>query len=223
MDTAIACECRLTHAPRRVVLTGGPGAGKTAVLEIVRRSFCRHVVVLPEAASIVFGGGFPRKEGELGRRAAQRAIACVQRELEDLAYAEGGAAVVLCDRGILDGLAYWPGSPESFFLAVGMSEADLLLRYDAVVHLRTPGDGNGYDRSNPVRIETAQQAAVLDARIAEVWSRHPHHHEVASTVTFLDKVHAAVRRIRDEVPACCRSHALVGASLPPAATSTRPL
>ena len=28
----LACECRNVHDRRRVVLTGGPGAGKTAVL-----------------------------------------------------------------------------------------------------------------------------------------------------------------------------------------------
>lgn len=34
------CECSENHQPRRVVLTGGPGAGKTAVLELIRQSFC---------------------------------------------------------------------------------------------------------------------------------------------------------------------------------------
>lgn len=38
------------HKRRRVVLTGGPGAGKTATLELIRQSFCEHVHVLPEAA-----------------------------------------------------------------------------------------------------------------------------------------------------------------------------
>lgn len=46
------------HERRRIVLTGGPGAGKTALLELIRQSFCSHVTVLPEAASIVFGGGW---------------------------------------------------------------------------------------------------------------------------------------------------------------------
>jgi len=40
------CPCRERHEPRRVVLTGGPGAGKTAVLELIRQSFCVHVKVL---------------------------------------------------------------------------------------------------------------------------------------------------------------------------------
>ncbi len=50
-----------TAPGRRVVLTGGPGAGKTAALEVIRRLYAPHVQVLPEAASIVFGGGFPRR------------------------------------------------------------------------------------------------------------------------------------------------------------------
>ena len=54
------CECQAPHERRRIVLTGGPGAGKTAVLEMIRQSFFSHVTVLPEAASIKFGGGFPR-------------------------------------------------------------------------------------------------------------------------------------------------------------------
>ena len=76
----VACECAAVHERRRVVLTGGPGAGKTAVLELIRQSFCEHVKVLPEAAGIVFGGGFPREDELLCRRAAQRAIFYVQRE-----------------------------------------------------------------------------------------------------------------------------------------------
>ena len=49
------CDCTERHARRRVVLTGGPGAGKTAVLELIRLFFCEHVKTLPESASIVFG------------------------------------------------------------------------------------------------------------------------------------------------------------------------
>jgi hypothetical protein len=55
------CNCTQSHTRKRVVLTGGPGAGKTAVLELARQYFCKHVLVLPEAAGILFGGGFPRR------------------------------------------------------------------------------------------------------------------------------------------------------------------
>jgi predicted ATPase len=52
------CACGRQHDVRRIVLTGGPGAGKTAVLELVRQEFCARQSVA-EAAGIVFGGGFP--------------------------------------------------------------------------------------------------------------------------------------------------------------------
>ncbi len=100
------CDCRDRHVPRRVVLTGGPGAGKTAVLELIRLFFCEHVKTLPEAAGIVFGGRFPRSDSPPLRQAAQRAIYHIQRELESVADTEN-AAVVLCDRGTVDCAAYW--------------------------------------------------------------------------------------------------------------------
>src|SRR5262245_23288186 len=118
---AATCSCLTPHPRRRIVLTGGPGAGKTAVLELVRRSFCSHVQVLPESAGILFGGGFPRGSDDDHRRCAQRAIFHTQRELETLA-AAGPASVLLCDRGTVDGLAYWPG-PDEFWSAVGTTHA----------------------------------------------------------------------------------------------------
>ena len=84
-----ACREAL-HSCKLVVLTGGPGAGKTAVLEVIRRAFCEHILVLPEAATVLFGGGF---NTEPGRRAAQGAIFHVQRATGEMARDEGHAAV----------------------------------------------------------------------------------------------------------------------------------
>jgi hypothetical protein len=94
---ALSCECREPHAHTRIVLTGGPGAGKTAVPELVRQHFCEHVHVLHEAAGIVFGGGFPRATEGNVLRASQRAIFYVQRELEAAAAAVN-PPIVLCWR-----------------------------------------------------------------------------------------------------------------------------
>lgn len=199
-----AHECGGSHTRRRVVLTGGPGAGKTAVLELVRRHFCAHVRVLPEAAGIVFGGGFPRAPERRARQAAQRAIFYVVRELEELAD-DGDAAIVLCDRGTVDGAAYWPG-PGSLWLAVGTTLEEQLARYDAVIHLRTPSAVGGYERGNGVRIESAAEAALIDERIALAWSRHTRVFQVAATADFLDKAVRALALLRAEMPECCQSH-----------------
>ena len=200
--------CRCTagrHDPCFIAVTGGPGAGKTAVLEVVQRELCEHVVVLPESASILFRGGFPRLDSPPGHRAVQRGIYRIQVELERLAREQATAAVVLCDRGTVDGAAYWPGSPESFWRDLGTTAGDELGRYTAVLHLRTPPPDGGYDHSNPLRVETPEQARAIDERILQVWSAHPARVIVDSAPAFLDKLHAAIAAIRSHVPACCRA------------------
>ena len=200
-----SCECDLQHETRRVVLTGGPGAGKTALLELVRKTFCSHVVVLPESASIIFGGGFPRDEHIDCRRASQRAIYRVQRELETVGECHR-AAVVMCDRGTIDGLAYWPGSAEEFFSSFGTTFRAELARYHAVIHLRTPDGESGYNHVNPLRTESAAVAAEIDARILEAWAEHPRRFVVPPNVDFLQKCAEAMRILREEVPECCRQY-----------------
>ena len=204
---AVACDCDRRHQSRRIVLTGGPGAGKTAVLELVRATACRHVRVLPEAAGVVFGGGFPRGDGFEQRRAAQRAIFHVQRELETIGETDG-AAILLCDRGTLDGLAYWPGDPEDLWAAVHSTLEAELHRYTAVIHLRTPTASEGYNHRNPIRTESAQAAGVIDAAIAEAWAGHPRVTTIPAAGDFLVKANAALDVIRSELPDCCRGHVL---------------
>ena len=201
----VACECTDVHKRRWVVLTGGPGAGKTALLELIRQSFCSHVKVLPEAASVVFGGGFPREDDIACRRAAQRAIFYVQRELEITADSHN-PAVVLCDRGTVDGLAYWPGPLEDFWSSLGTTLDAELGRYDAVIHLRTPAPEHGYNHQNPLRTESATDAAEIDGRIADAWALHPRRFVVASASDFLDKVAQALAILRNEMPECCKRH-----------------
>jgi predicted ATPase len=199
----IPCECREHHTRQRIVLTGGPGAGKTAVLELVRRSLCVHMTILPEAAGIVFGGGFPRREDSETRRAGQRAIFFIQRELEETAKAVD-AAIVLCDRGTVDGMAYWPG-PEPLWAALGTSHEEQLARYTAVIHMRTP-DAGGYNNDNPLRVENAREAQEVDARVAAAWAGHPQRFFIEPDDDFLLKAGKAVDTLRQLMPECCRGH-----------------
>jgi hypothetical protein len=167
------------------------------------------VKVLPEAAGVIFGGGFPREDDLSCKRAAQRAIFFVQRELE-IAGDSHNPAVVLCDRGTLDSLAYWPGSVDDFWSSLGTTLSEQLARYDAVVHLRTPGSAFGYNKQNPLRTESAGAAAEIDSRILRVWQAHPRRFVVESTSDFLDKAAKAVEILRAEMPECCKGHVIPG-------------
>lgn len=184
---------------RRVVVTGGPGAGKTAVLELASRDLCAHVQVLPESASIVFGGGFPRRNEDGSRRCAQRAIYRVQAELEAMLALESSAVVGLCDRGTLDALAYWPGPWEEFFTQLGTTMDAEIARYDAVIHMSVPEDPASY-RQSELRRETHREAREIDARLFEVWSRHPHRVRIDGTEDFLLKAKSALAALRAVVP-----------------------
>ena len=198
------CGCANKHGIRRVVLTGGPGAGKSAVLELVKQSFCSHVMVLHESAGIVFGGGFPRRPDIASLQAAQRAIFYVQRELENAA--EGmNPAVILCDRGTVDGGAYWSGQPD-LWSSVGTTLPAQLARYAAVIHLRVPSIDGGYNKSNPLRVESAEEAAAIDAHIAKLWAGHPHRFMVEPAATFLAKAERVLEVLKELVPECCRHH-----------------
>ncbi len=203
------CECELgVHTPKLVVLTGGPGAGKTAVLELVKKAFCEHIQILPEAASILFSGGFVRKDSDSARRGAQRAIYHVQRELEQIALEEKSSAIVLCDRGTLDGLAYWVGNESSYFESLGTNIEKEFSRYESVIHLRSPSVEMGFNHQNPVRLESAEQAAVIDEKIAKIWKQHSRYESIASTSDFMEKARQAVEAIKRFVPKCCLTHTL---------------
>lgn len=189
---------RAKPSSKRVVVTGGPGAGKTAVLELARRELGPDVEVLPEAASIVFRGGFPRRSDTPSKCAAQRAIYHVQDQLERMGIDRGENTVVLCDRGTIDGLAYWPGRWEDFFAELGTTIERELARYAAVVHLRVPDATNGY-HPDAVRIESAREAQEIDARLLEVWSDHPHRIVIETEADFLKKAQRAIEALRQLV------------------------
>jgi predicted ATPase len=207
----VACEklCSCNVDPNRtklIVITGGPGAGKTAILEILKKMLCQHVLVLPEAASIIFGGGFWRLKTPVSARAAQRAIFHVQRELETIALDEKTWALGLCDRGSIDGLAYWGPGEEDFFSSFGTSLENEYKRYQAIIHLKCPSDGMGYNHQNPLRIETAEEAKIIDDRIEEIWSKHPNYKAIPAYSDFTKKAEESFVAIKGLLPSCCQKN-----------------
>ena len=184
--------------PRCVAISGGPGGGKSTVAAAVAREFGERVVVVPEVATHLLGGFFPSIRGAEDRRALQRAIYHVQVNLEAVhrsRVAEG--TVLIFDRGVVDGAAYWPDGSDAFFEAHCGDARQARERYDAVLFLESAAQGGlAIGGENVARTELQTEAARLDSALFDLWSPHPGFRFVAHTPTFEAKVQNALAALR---------------------------
>lgn len=180
----------------RVVLTGGPGGGKTTAADLFRREIGDQVVVVPEAATLLYLGGFPRAGDPGVRRATQRAIYNVQLNLEDAQSAHYKSRILICDRGTIDGAIYWPGEAEEFFSQMGTTMEKELSRYDAVIFFETAAVGGiSIEGGNPTRIESLSEALALDQKLKGLWSKHPNFVFVPHEKSFIRKVNSGLQAL----------------------------
>ena len=178
----------------KVAVTGGPSGGKTTLIEALQKDLKGRLAVVPEAASILYRGGFPRKSNPVGKRHVQRAICFTQRELEDLVVSETKSKTIVCDRGSLDSIAYWPGPPEEFFASLHTTRALELARYDWVIHLDT-ADAEFFEGDNGIRTESHKEAMELNTMTKEAWQGHPQRIIIPHESEFLSKIGKAKKVI----------------------------
>lgn len=161
-----------------VVLTGGPGGGKTTLIDELAHDplWTGRFVALPEAIFLMPNMHVSRRE-----KLFQRVIVSMQMALEDgvkRALEANNPRLILCHRGSLDPLAYWldRGWPEDeFFTFTGTTLAEHYRRYAAVIHLVTAADGaiDAYKRwPDAHRPETPEDATRIDRLLQRVWCRH---------------------------------------------------
>lgn len=190
------CSCSAVNHPRRVVLTGGPGAGKTAVLEMVRQSLCQSVHVLPEAASIVFDGlshptvprpvGVPRSEQSSMSSGSSRSLV---RHTTPRSCSAIAAPVTAWHAGRIRSRTSGK-RPEQRWRPSWRA-------YDCVLHLRIPKWQHGYDHVNPVRAECARRRDRCGPAGME---RPPAPLRHRGDRGVLDKATRAVRFLQSELP-----------------------
>ena len=185
----------MTNQHSVIVITGGPSGGKTTLIEAIKRELAQEVITVPEAASLLYRGGFPRGRDMNSQVRAQKAIYYVQEQLEGLALDQNNSSTLVCDRGSLDGLAYWPESHSDYFEELNTDLNSELSRYDWVLHLDT-AHSHSYDLSNPVRTENYDEAWKLNERIKWAWSKHPQILVVSANTDFFSKMALCLHLIR---------------------------
>lgn len=187
-------------AMKRVVLTGGPGAGKTVISARLAQDFPDRFVVVPEAATQVYQmlqTRWDRLDME-GRKDVQRRIYRLQIEQEDRIAREHPDQTLLLDRGTIDGAAYWPQGPDAYWPALATTLEAQLARYDMIIWMESCAvlgvyDGDG---SNPCRFENAEQAIENGKLLLALWGSHPNLKHIGAFSDLNDKIQAVSEVLR---------------------------
>lgn len=193
----------------KVLLTGGPCAGKTSCLRALREQFGEQVVTVPEAATLLLGSGLPPPEDERVRRLAeewvrsfQGGILSLQQVLEETCERLArscGARLLVCDRGLLDGSAYWPGGRADFLRHFGLSLEECFARYQRVLHLQSLAETHPQlygPENNAIRYENAMDALRVEQLVRAAWEGHPGLIVVAAEGEPTAKINRVLEHIR---------------------------
>ena len=190
----------------KIVITGGPCAGKTTAMSWIQSNFTKlgyTVLFVPETATeLITGGVAPWTCGS--NVEYQKCQMKLQLEKEKI-FEQGAISMpvekvlIVCDRGALDNKAYMTDLDFSCVLeALGCNEVELRDNYDAVFHLVTAAKGAEQfytTANNAARTETAEQAAALDDKLIAAWTGHPHLRIIDNATDFEDKLKRLIAEI----------------------------
>jgi predicted ATPase len=178
----------------RIVLTGGPGAGKTVISRTIAAQFPDRFVLVPEAATQVYDALQTRwdKLDLEGRHDVQRKIYRLQTDQENRLAAAHPDKILLLDRGTIDGAAYWPEGPAEYWRDLGTSLDLELRRYSAVIWMESAAALGIYDgdASNSCRFEDASAAIASGKLLLQLWGGHPNLKHVGAFTNLTEKIDA---------------------------------
>ena len=191
----------------KIVITGGPCAGKTTGMSWIQNEFTKlgYVVIFigETATELISGGVAPwTTETNLDYQICQMRLQLEKEKVFEIASQKmkgGDKVLVVCDRGTMDNKAYM--SSEDFARALkvlNLNETELLGRYDAVFHLVTAAKGASEfytTANNQARTETVEQAIEKDDRLISAWTGHTHFRVIDNTCGFEDKMKKLIAEI----------------------------
>lgn len=197
----------------KIVLTGGPCAGKTTALACINDHFSQlgyKVLSVPEVPTMVTAVGWDYMTNNKNfYYEGEKVILELQLALEDkvmrLAETLTEPCIVVCDRAVMDISAYIDRKMWLELLdSCGTNEDVIVKRYDGVVHLSTAARGaekHYTTANNAQRYEKADEeglsiARMLDQKVYEAWSIHPTLGSISSSEDFASKMKLVIAQIQ---------------------------
>jgi len=208
----VSSSTKVTERIAKFVLTGGPCAGKTTLVE----KFQNEVKNIPyvklffarEAATFLKQSGINFIDAG-GDETFQKLIIKQQILAEESAYTAAlnfakthpnHKVIILCDRGIMDGEAYFkdPQEFENLLAEFYLTKEKVYERYDMVLFLRSAAVGakqayttlDGTPRDEPLEV-----AVERDAGVYKAWQDHKDFRIIENTFNFYEKLEEGVKQI----------------------------
>jgi len=150
--------------PARIVITGGPGSGKSELIERLRAEpQLEGCLIFDELARKILSA---TPSIRTDKSALHLEIYRRQRARED----DASGRPFITDRGSADIFAFHPEALEE----IGTTLEAEYRRYSAVIQLGTAAVlGDRYYRKDPVRTESIAEAVQVEEAIKRVWRGHP--------------------------------------------------
>ncbi len=200
-------QCQTSHLSiSKIVLTGGPCAGKTTALNWISNYFSKRgytVLFVPETATeLISNGVAPWTCGtNYDYQTFQAKLQKIKEQIfEDAAKTmKSDKILIVCDRGMLDNKAYMTNTEFKRLLKeMNTNETKERDSYDAVFHLVSAAKGKEevYTlANNQARTETVEQAKELDDKIISAWTGHPHFRIIDNSTDFEEKLERLLKEI----------------------------
>ncbi len=195
-----------TPAISKIVITGGPCAGKSTAMSWIQNAFSEKgyaVLFVPETATeLITGGVAPWTCGcNLDFQKCQFRLQLAKEAVFEQAAAtmKVEKALIVCDRGAIDNKAYMTDLEfEQAAASTGLDEVSLRDGYDAVFHLVTAAKGAEAfytTANNAARRESPEEAAALDDKLIAAWTGHPHLRVIDNSTGFNTKMKRLIAEI----------------------------
>lgn len=192
---------------KKIVLTGGPCAGKSTAISKITKKFSEKgfiVLVVNETATEIINMGIrPFGDNKIDSYEFQKFIFHKQLAKEKLIddyikLTPNKDILVIYDRSLIDNAAYMSNDEfDKILLEFNLTKKDLFIRYDNVIHLLTAAKGTDFYtiENNEARSESKEDAIILDDKILESYLGFPHLRIIDNSTNFDKKVDRVLSEI----------------------------